>query len=508
MSPLLALAALLGTLQPAEIEPQPLPEAVADTGINVLFDSSHQFSFYHHWSVQDAIRDQGHRVTGNQATLTLPLVPGVPVRVRDQKTHEVGSFRPFTFVPAPAFDVLYTYQGSEAQPYLDAEQAAIRAFVEAGGGLIADGGSPRSPLGRMLRDYGVTLPDRRAPVAAMAGQPLASLGTGDDPFDARVAEYSDEWTVLVGGSEHVGALAMRTLGAGRVIHAADLRVLQVLDDQKRPQPNDALLAELVTLAAGGPKERDDERRVPWEGGGIGGAIYPEKEMQVGSVRVVYAENQLPQIIELPEKRFPELFALLQHYLPTPPNPGGDYYLDLAAGDGGGWAENIYTPKLSGTISLDTNGILSVLAHELTHTMYGPAAVDGTLGVEMPGFFSEAHAGWFQRKIGRDLGFDSWPFWDTARLRANPALAGADLRQSGGPQWEKAWYIWGALDARYGERWYPRWLEHVHESYGGKGLRFSVDDYIRSISETVGEDVAPLFAELGTPLAEEPKAKKP
>ena len=114
---LLALGVIL-SMAPgrAQIEPQPLPQGVRDSGINILLDSGHQFSFFHHWEVQDGLRAAGHRVTGNQASLQLALTPGTPMRVRAQQNHAFGIERPFTTIPAPAFDVVFTYQHGTYQP--------------------------------------------------------------------------------------------------------------------------------------------------------------------------------------------------------------------------------------------------------------------------------------------------------------------------------------------------------------------------------------------------------
>ena len=163
--------------------------------------------------------------------------------------------------------------------------------------------------------------------------------------------------------------------------------------------------------------------MPWEPEGLGGAFYPDNEIEVGGLRVLYSDNQLPSIVELARTRTTEVLAILQKMLPTPPNPGKAYYINLAAGEGGGWAENAVTPKMAGTISMKPESILSILAHELAHTMYGPEAFDGTPGCRMPDWWSEAHAGWFQRKAIKELGFgDRWPYYSKALAAGDPTLS--------------------------------------------------------------------------------------
>jgi hypothetical protein len=487
-----------------DIEPQPLPDGVQDSGINVLFDSSHQFAFFAHWGLQDALREAGHRSIGSQASLNRVLTPGSRVCVRDQASHAWGTHRPFGELPAPDVDVIFTYQHADYQPYLPEERAAVQRFVEAGGGLILDGSTAASPLGRWAEELGARLTGEAGQAGVLGGDPIPGLGADTFPRQLRMAEFGEDWTVLVGEGRR-GALARRTLGEGIAFLLSDPQLLHTKVDGQ-DQPNRDLLSWLVTEAAGDRPRRTDERRAPWEYGGLGGALYPENEMRVGGVRVQYADNQLPDIIELARTRFPELMDLLQKMLPTPPNPGEAYYINLAAGAGGGWAENAITPKLAGTISIDHDGILSVLAHELAHTMYGPEATDGTPGCGLPGWFSEAHAGWFQRKVGREFGFDSeLTHYSGALAREDPLLDGLDLANipegKMGLAWHKAWFIWSILDARYGGDWYAKWLAHIHKKYNDPSRALTMDEYVLTVSEAVGEDVAPLFERLGTTVTQ-------
>lgn len=487
----------------AAVEPQPLAEGTKDTGIDVLFDSSHQFLFFHHWGCQNALREAGHRVVGNQASLHRALRPGTPMRVRDQSNHAWGSDRPFTSLPAPAFDVVFTYQHSNYQPYLEQERRALRSFVENGGGLVLDGSAVKSPLAQLVEEYGARLLAEPVEVSLRGSEAVPGTSQETYPRKLRVAEFGGEWHLLVGDNKHCGALAWRPLGKGVVVFIAEPQLLHTKVNGQ-DQVNKEFLSWAVTKAAQGPKQKNDERRVPWEYGGLGGAFYPENEIEVGGVRVVYADNQLPDIIELAKTRFTDVMNLLQKMLPTPPSPGEAFYINLAAGAGGGWAENAITPKMAGTIEVDHNSILSVLAHELAHTMYGPEAKDGTPGCGMPDWWSEAHAGWFQRKVGRELGFgEKWPYFPHSLASADPLLNALDLANvpdgKMGLAWDKAWFIWSLLDARYGQDWYPKWLAHVHRKYNDPKRRLTVDQYVQSVSESLGEDVAPLFEHFGTTL---------
>lgn len=481
------------------VEPQPLKAGIADKGVNILLDSSHQFSFFHHWQVQDALRESGFRVTGSQASLDRALKPGTAMRVRVQADHAWGIERPFTTIPSPVFEVLFSYQHGAFQPYLPDERAALQAFLEAGGGAVFEVSSPEAPAAEILRGYGAVFGGPTG-AASLRTEELASALAAAPPKDLRQAELSPEWTVAAGADERHGAVAWRKAGRGTIVLFADPGLLRVKDG-KGDRVNEALLEWAVLKASGGTRRKTDGRRIPWEPEGLGGAFYPDNEIEVGGLRVLYSDNQLPSIVELARKRTTEVLAILQKMLPTPPNPGKAYYINLAAGEGGGWAENAVTPKMAGTISLKPESILSILAHELAHTMYGPEAFDGTPGCRMPDWWSEAHAGWFQRKTIKELGFgDRWPYYSKALAAGDPTLS-LDLANLPADQvrlaWDKAWVIWSILDARYGPEWYPKWLAHVHKTINDPKRLLTMDEYIRTVSEAVGEDTAPLFERFGT-----------
>jgi hypothetical protein len=504
---------LSGSLQSAAVvEPQPLPSGIADNGVNVLIDSSHQFSFFHHWPCQDALRAAGFRVTGNQASLERALRPGTPMRVRVQADHAWGLERPFTTVPAPAYDVVLIYQHGAFQPYRPAEKEALGAFLEAGGGVVFDVSAADAPAAQLLRDYGAVVGQDAAlvKIRAAAGS-VPGLEPADLSRPLRQAEFGPGWTVAAGSDERHGALAWRKAGRGTIVLLADPTLLRGKDG-RGDRENGVFLRFAILQASGGVRPKTDGRRVPWEPEGLGGAFYPDNEMVIGGLRVLYSDNQLPATLELARTRFIEVQSILQKMLPTPPNPGKAYYINLAAGEGGGWAENAVTPKMAGTISVKPESILSILAHELAHTMYGPEAVDGTAGCRMPDWWSEAHAGWFQRKTIREMGFgERWPYFPKA-LAAQDPLFSLDLANLPADKvrlaWDKAWLIWSILDARYGADWYPQWLAHVHKTYNDPRRLLTMDEYMRTISETVGEDTAPLFERFGTTVGPAGRAPLP
>lgn len=490
-------------------ENQPLPEGVEDNGINVLWDSSHQFLFFWHWEIQDAIRKTGFRVTGSQATLSTVLDPTKLSRMRDQRDHRLGTYRPFIWAPNPKFNVVLIYQFGKFQPFLPEERAALADFVRGGGGLVTIGKSDDSgglPLNDLAGDFGAQFSDTPGPAPVevaddplVTGLPVPAQAAGR----VHTVRVSTDWRPLVKAGDGTAVVAIREFGKGRVCAIGDDAALQW--GKKEGEPADiALLARLIKWTAGGSPPVGGSRDVAYEVPGMGGAIYPELDVQVAGLTVFYAANQQPGVIRIARERLPEVKTLLDKMLPSPPPPGERMYVILAAGTGGGWAVNDYTPKSAavGAIETDEDGILSVLAHELAHTMPGPAASDGSVGGILPPLFSEAHAGWFQRKVGTALGFtkptiqeEAIAIWDPSCTEVDIANAREDQMW---PAWMKLMWIWQIFDYRYGPDWYPKWMQTVHETYkNDREHHLTWDEVIATMSRAVGEDLFPFFQKVGT-----------
>jgi hypothetical protein len=248
--------------------------------------------------------------------------------------------------------------------------------------------------------------------------------------------------------------------------------------------------------------------------GGGGAIYPELEVQMGSIVLYYAANQREDLLRCVREHVPVAMTLIEQWLPSKPTDE-PMYLILAAGGGGGWAVNAFRPKENGIISLDTLGVLSIFAHELAHTMGGPRNARGEIAGRPPiPNQGEAHAGWFQGKV--DAHFNP-ALQDRANRNANRlleregALTGLDLTihhetEEGrtlwgrGTDWEKLWYIWQKLDDRYGTTWYPRWKWVQHTRWADTpDRRLTFDEMVEDMSIAVGEDLFSFFIKLGTTL---------
>ncbi|MBN1420820.1 MAG: hypothetical protein JXP34_18760, partial [Planctomycetes bacterium] len=460
-----------------------------DRGINVLVDLSHQALFVTMWDLPRMLRSSGFRVSGSQATLDTVLVPGTRSRVRIP----AGGRFPFAWWPTARYHVVVTHQADpNAQDYLPEEKEALARFVAGGGGLVIIGGrvtDPRAsaawPLNGLAKRFG----------ASFATESTRFLG-------ARVCALSlgPEWEATH-RADGKPVVARRGSGMGRIAIISSLEPLKEIAKD--------LLPATIAWAAGEAPAAAGGARLPAEAAG-GGPIYPEERRRIGNVIVYYARNQKPTLLETVEKDMPRIKEKVEGWLPSPP-PDEPMHLILSAGGGGGWAVNAYLPKEVGIISLTADGILSVFAHELAHTMAGPPNAKGRIAGNWPhGNQGESHAGWFQGKAaaletGRRVSHEPNDLFRFDKDGKGLDLALSDeengKRWGRGSQWTKIWWVWQKLDDRYGPTWYPRWRWVQSTRWqDDPDRRLTWDETVEDMSIAVGEDLFPFFIEIGTTLS--------
>ncbi|KPK43485.1 MAG: hypothetical protein AMJ65_05695 [Phycisphaerae bacterium SG8_4] len=360
-----------------------------DTGINVLVDLSHQANFFAMWRLPRMLRGAGFRATGSQASLESVLADGKFSRVRIP----VGKRRPFAWWPNARYNAVITFQADpRAQQYLPQEVAALKQYVERGGGLILLGGNTSRqgieqwPLNRLAKQFG------------------AGFSTENDTVEAvtmPVLEISSDWQSHLNGSQGKPVIARRQYGAGRVLIIGSVKYIEPPRDRSQAssvarEKIGSSLAQMIRWVAAGTPPVAGSARLPREASG-GGPIYPELSERIGNVIVYYAKNQKTELLECITKDMPLVKSKIEGWLPSAA-PDEPMHLVLSAGGGGGWAVNAYLPKEVGIISLSKQGVLSIFAHELAHTMGGPPNDKGELaGSWLYGNRGEAHAGWFQGK---------------------------------------------------------------------------------------------------------------
>jgi hypothetical protein len=455
--------------------------------------------FHTCWGLPPALREQGLRVVGSQAALDAVLDRNGLARVRLPSGRE----RPFAWIPNPQFNVILTIQPDpDAQPYLPEEIEAAKAFVREGGGLVMVGGGVPSaahaqnwPLNALARTFGAEVSDR---ATTLRGRRVAVL------------KLAGEWHVDLAASDEAPVAASRAFGAGRVAFLSEFNLVAwdpkaPADDPRSRGKVSEFLADAIRSVAVGRKPVGGTTRLPMEAAG-GGPIYPEKDLQVGDVLVMYARNQKPELVKTVVEDMPKVKEQILRWFPSVQG-GKTMHLILSAGGGGGWAVNAYKPEEVGIISLDKEGILSVFAHELTHNLPGPPNGKGEQAGRLPGVFSEAHAGWYQGKIeafrtGDRGGHDPNRLFDFDKDGSSLDLA--KLKEDDiGKGWTKLWFIWQKLDERYGPTWYPRWMWIKNVRWqDDPSYRLTWDEVVEDMSIACGEDLFPFFRKLGTTLGKE------
>ena len=462
------------TLGPEITERFPLREQTVrnDTGINVLVDLSHQANFFTMWRLPGMLRSAGFRATGSQASLDSVLAAGKLSRVRIP----VGRRRPFAWWPNASYNVVITFQTDpRAQEYLPEEIAALKDFVNTGGGLVLLGNRPSRrqgleqwPLNKLAREFG------------------AAFSAATDTVDGvsmPVLELSSDWQSHLDGAKNNPVIARRRFGRGRVLIVGSVKYIEPPRDRSpaasaRRDKIISALGEMIEWVAAGKPPVGGSTRLPREAAG-GGPIYPELTRRIGNVIVYYAKNQKKELLDCIGEDMPLVKSKIEGWLPSV-EPDEPMHLILSAGGGGGWAVNAYLPKEVGIISLNKAGVLSIFAHELAHTMGGPSNDRGKLaGSWRYGNQGEAHAGWFQGKAaalptGKRVSHQPNRLFDFDKKGdALDLAASSDENRDKwgkGKDWTKIWWVWQKLDDRYGPTWYPRWrwVQHTRWHYVEKG----------------------------------------
>lgn len=474
--------------------------ATRDNGINVLFDVSRCATFFWMWEVPPGLREFGYRVSPSQASLHSVLAPNGRSRIRVP----LGGRFPFAWWPNFSWNVILTHavEGPIGLPYLPEEVAAIERFLDEGGGVIV--GLSVDFARRAME--GITPSDLLARYGARVLPARSRFGGRDWP----TLELKGPWKPLLQGEDGSILAAVRSVGKGRVAVLSDLSLAQW--DSRAEEASVwsrsqrlSFLDSIVRAAAEGKPPVGGTRELPLGAYG-GGPIYPELEESLGDVSVFYAANGYKHLIEVCRKELPAIRRMCEKWVPSKPT-GDRMYIILSGGGGGGWAINAYLPKEVGMISADAEGVKSVYAHEVAHTLAGPPNSRGRQAgvLPNPGWFSEAHAGFFQGKS--DFLFNGYPThrgtMDLASQEAR-SLDLANLKENEGVRgWYKIWTVWHLLEERYGTTWYPRWIWVRNERWADTPDRtLTWDEVVEDMSIAAGEDLFPFFREIGTTLSRE------
>lgn len=477
-----------------------------DKGYNVMIDISHQCSFASLWGLAGRLMNMGFRPVTNQASLDSVLKKDGACRVRIPVDPDKG-IRPFAWYPNFSYNVIITEQADPTgQNYTEKEQKALEKFVKDGGLLIIQG----SPVGDAdkMKTWSLNELARR-----FGGELLPETVKHKDRHYARL-QVDDSWEVTAKGDKGEAVQARRSFGKGKVVLHGSMDAIrhQGKDREEANKETDQYINDLLDWGTKDQQPLKDEPRLPQPMGG-GGAIYPELENGETDIIIYYAQNQKPHLLKTVRESYPLVTQKVLNWLPSRPT-AEPMYLILSAGDGGGWAVNAFKPKENGIISDSAEGLISIYAHELAHTLGGPPNAQNELAAEaaIPNQ-GEAHAGWFQGKA--DAVFDEARQTKSNRncnsVFENSKLREFDLKRyqtdeeyrknySNSDEWTKTWYLWQKLDDRYGTTWYPRWKWVQHTRWtNDRNRRLTWEETVEDMSIACGEDLFPFFHKINIKL---------
>lgn len=489
-----------------------------DTGVNVLIDLNRRCNFAWLWSNPSYFHRNGFRTCGTQATLDTVIGANPRCRVR-VKTADA---EPFAWWTPPKFNVVLIQAGSpQQQQFLPEEIAALKAFVEQGGGVAIISETPRGEEIAKTWSFNRLLDAFGASVLPKAEQ---------TPFGrAALLKVGPEWKALEHGKQGGIVRASRQLGKGRVLIVEASSVLcpaKKSKANKEEKPSVQAVADpldetetlkrqkdLILWVAGGKAPVGGDGILPQPRAG-GGGIYPDQEMNSEGIVAYYAKNQIPDLLKVVKEDLPKTTEQIYRWLPST-KPEEPIMFILSAGSGGGWAVNVRLPKEVGIISDSRMGIIGIFAHEQAHTMRGPRNAKGGYGA-MPAhdLSGEAHAGWFQGK--------AWAMFDDEQKKVSNRNCNSILKDKAlflefdfakhyqkpdtkfgkGFGWTKLWWVWQKLDDRYGPTWYPRWYWVRATRWAESSKHQTWDETIEDMSLAVGEDLFPFFKKIGTTLNKE------
>ena len=508
-----------GLTLPVDASKQFPPKPVTpkkDNGMNVLVDVSHQCTFAYLWGMPPQLRADGYRAIPSMASLNTVLDEDGVSRMRLQFDEENNVY-PFGWVPNYKYNIVLTQQLDRNAPaYTKEECKALEDFVADGGSLYILTNAQSSVEGWSMND-----------LAAVFGAKYTDKSDRCNGVNYAALEVDENWEVVAKGENGLPVRARRTYKDGRVIISGfceEIKFEEINDkasDEEKARKKAtnewrrAVIDESFGWLCENQKDFGEKYRPGQSGWGGGGAIYPELETNLDGFVVYYTPNMDENLKQTVVTEMPRITDQIMAWHPSTPTPEPMYLL-LAAGGGGGWAVNAYKPKENGIISTDIWGLIGIYAHELAHTLGGPANAKGEKAGESP-FHNqgEAHAGWFQGKI--------MAMYDSTLLeRGNrncdelftPEYLNVDLKRytndaayadscGHGKDWGKSWVIWQKMDDVYGPTWYPRWRNIQYTRWMETPEKvLTWEETVEDMSIAVGEDLFPFFRAMNTSLDRE------
>lgn len=431
---------------------------------HVLIDRSHQWMF--------AYDDLGEKILpphGFQAVLCDASLDAV-AKLKD-------------------FDVVLVEQTGTKVEFSAEEVEMLSRYVTEGGGLLLVG-RPDLPIAVVAEAFGLQMLAQTGTPPLLVANWL-SKDFGADPV-ARPAAVnyivrpSNQVQPVLVDSKGLPVAVMRAYGKGRILLFADDGNYWDFCAQRDPKgnvPHGSITAALFKCLA--PQVKPT-KPAPTPAIRIPG----ELEMKAGNLRLLHSGPLATQTQAYSKfiPRIAEMVAQANGDIP----PVEQFTVHMLAGGGGGWSGGR-------EIGIGCDGTLDfnvkVIAHELTHSWFGP----------MVGMFGEGWPSLVGMRVARELGFaksaeDERRQWHEGFVKVDPTTRQLDLvkaepdRSLGAACEGKAMWMIEQLETRFGKDFMRRFNEARNALKPGESL--SVQDVLYLFCLASDTDLSLWYRELG------------
>ena len=382
--------------------------------------------------------------------------------------------------------------GATPCPYTAKDIAAVRDFLESGGGVL------------FLGSYGTfrTEADYRANALAKAFEaefvdvgatqplkPAAALGVTElESYGSKTLELArpDEWEVLIEDAEGRTVMARKAVGAGKLIIGCHGQ------SGHQPDAKDPINAEmwqplLQDLASG--KTVDPDKPPAGK--------YPEHEVENKSLKVQYSDYMEP-MAEIIFEQYERALPLLNEICGVPPSPGMLTTLILLPTGGGGFSSGVAIGLgvWWGGFPDEMYGMTELIGHEAGHSWVLPFAEP---------MWNEPIATYIGAQLAKRLDMEEQANAIITRNIENarkhdPDLSTIDTAYGedvpNAVHWGKAMYIWEELSKERPDA-LARYFQAKRRLVDPEKMdKYTPDDCVAAMSVAMERDLFPWMQSLG------------
>lgn len=387
-------------------------------------------------------------------------------------------------------NLLVLMSGPTACPYSKADVAAVRAFLEDGGGVAVLGsfGHFREETGYRLNEFtgafGARFEDRpaKSPLQALPGSGVENIEFGGGSTIR--LDHPEEWRILIQDAEGATMLATKRIGPGTLLLGA--RGLA----GHRPDASDPINAAwwqpiLRRVAGGRAVDPNQGPRTSWA----------ELTEERDGITLEYTEYTKPYA-DAVFGMYRKVRPLQEKLLGVPPASGNLAKFLLLPTDGGGFSsgDRIGIAVWWGGFPEQTYGMVELIGHEATHSWVLPFAEP---------MWNEGLATYVGIQLGKAMGLESeadrtLKNWIESARREDPEMKKLDITvgQPHAVAMAKPMWIWEELRKERPDI-LSRYFRAKRALVSTEAFRqYTADDCVAVLSTAMGRDLFPWFRSLG------------